>query len=173
MENIEKAAKDNAITILILALSLSLSVTAQTRISLTQDARLAFVGDDKGNNAFTPNLTFRASQFINGTKDFNFLAYADYEHADLQGGSYNRAGIGFGLNFHKIIKNVEFQVMYGIGKIFRHQKTFDTWDLVGNISYKITPKLSLLIELQQTKRNDIYRQPFVYSGKVGFRVEFF
>ena len=155
-------------TLLIFASAVMFS---QTKVSVLQDLRLATIGDDKGNNAFTPNFTLRVNQRINGDRNFDFLAYAEYEHADLAGGSFNSAAVGFGLNFFTLVKNVEFQSMYGIGRIFRHGEVYNYWDLTGQIGYKLNDKFTILAEMQRTARTDISK--YVYNGSIGLRYKLF
>lgn len=155
--------------ILLFALFIAVTTTAQTRISLSQDVKLALAGDHLGNNPYTPNLTFRFSQFIAKDEYFKFLAYAEYEWAELSV-DYNRIGTGFGINLHNLIKNIELQAMYGINRIIRNNEYFASWDLTGQISYNLSPTVGIFAELQQTKRNDLKKQPFRYSGKLGIRL---
>jgi len=153
---------------LFLALLLYCSAVGQTKLSITQDPRLAFVGDDKGNTAFTTNITARLTQDLWGEGWVLPLAYVEYEYADLRD-PFNKIGLGFGLRVDYLIKDVEFTVLYGVNKTYRSYGTFANWDLVGNVGYKIASGLEVIAELQQTKRNDIKKQPFIYSGKLGLR----
>lgn len=152
------------------ALMFSLSLFSQTRISLTQDARLAVIGDNKGNDAFTPNLTFRLSQaFVKGDYFNPFFAF-DYEYANLAGGLYERAGFGIGINI-PIGQKIELQSHLSSGFIFRHGKKYSNYEIVGNFAYKIKEKLSIILEAQRTYRSDLSPDIIRYSGKIGLRLE--
>jgi len=162
------------ITILIMMLFAS-SANAQFesnrkfKITALQDARLALFEDDKGNKPFTPNFILRASHLIKRDKDlnFNFFGAVEYEYGDLNGGSFNRVGVAFGLNFDEWIDNFEFQTMFGINEIYRGSDSYSAWSLNGSIIYNISNTLSIIAELQQLKRTDIKTQPFIYSGFIG------
>lgn len=152
------------------ALLIAFTLSGQTRFGVNQDVRLALQGDDKGNEAFTTNLTLRLSTALGKTDYLQTFAYGEYETADLVGGLYQRAGIGLGVSFNNWIKNFELNAMYGGGFIFREGESFANWDLTGQLVYNISPKIALTTEIQQTKRNDLNNQPFRYSGKFGIRI---
>ena len=157
----------------IILLITTLTTFSQTRLSITQDARLAFYGDDKGNESYTPNLTFRISQFFVEGRYLNPIVAIDYEIADLQGGLYSRMGIGIGININKLLPYTEFQYHLSSGIITRNGRSYASPEMVGNISFKITKKISFLLEGQRSVRNDIKGQPVIYSGKIGLRFEIF
>jgi hypothetical protein len=157
------------IKLLILALFLTTAMTAQTRMSITQDARLAFYGDDKGNEAYTPNLTLRFSQVFVEGKFFDPITVVEYEIADLNGGLYSRWGFGLGMNVNKLLPYTEFQFHLSSGFITRNGRSYANHELVGNISFGITDDISLILEGQRASRTDLKNQPIIYSGKIGLR----
>jgi len=148
----------------------TMATTAQTRIGLSQDARLALLGDDKGNEAFTPNITLRASQAIRTIEWFSFGVYVDYEYADLQD-TFHKWNFGFNPTFRLFYDKIELDVFYGGGRIYRgnSNKDFAHWELSGSISVKIKPRVYIFTELKRTWRSDLKPQKFVYSGFVGLR----
>ena len=155
-----------------IALITAITLTGQTRLTINQDAKLAFYGDDKGNNAFTSNLTFRVSQFIVKGEYFNPILIAEYELADLKGGYYERYGFGIGLNI-LVNKYIELQGHFSAGFINRYDENYTNPELVGNIAFKMTKNVSLILEGQRSVRNDLKGQPIIYSGKIGFRINIF
>lgn len=151
---------------LIIILLFPLWATAQFSLSAAQDVRLATIGDDKGNNPFTANLTSRLAYKIQG-KPFNATFYFEHEYADLSGGDYNRYNFGTGVNFDRWVKNFEFQLSLGIGYINRNGENYAAYTIPGQVIYKLNKNLGLLIEAEATKRNDLKKQPFILSGKAG------
>lgn len=160
------------------------SITAQTFIGASQDVKLAFQGDEKGNEAFTTNLRFRISQAFR-TLDFNrsktfdrfsFSIYADYEYADLQE-TFHSWNIGFAPTIFMFNNNFSASVFYGTGRIYRGGETSDIrkaipfWNLSAQLAFKIKGRLWISFELQQSKREDLPNVPFIYSGFVGLRYE--
>ena len=167
---------------LLILLLITTSVFGQTDISLSQDAKLAFLGDDKGNEAFTTNVNFRLSQRItNSNRYIKPIFYAEYEYADLQE-TFHRIGAGMGLDIRNVgLNNLDLRILYGINRIYRGSgithgtnEYFSGWDLTGQISYRLTNTIAIFTELQQTKRPDINlvakAAPFIYSGKIGIRI---
>jgi len=157
---------------LTLLLAVFVSSFGQTRLTINQDARLAFYGDDKGNNSYTPNLTFRFTQFFINNNYFRPLTLVEYEIADLEGGLYARMGIGVGFNV-PLTKYMEGQFQFSSGYINRNGRSYASPEMVGNLSFKITDNVSLLLEGQRTIRNDLKGQPVIYSGKIGLRIQIF
>lgn len=160
--------------VLVLLVMLFTSIgNAQFTVSALQDARLALVGDDKGNEAFTSNFIFNATQVISGNKYLNVVAFGEYEFGDLRGGYFKRLGGGFGLNFDNWINNFEFQATLGVNRITRNNNNFSAWSLNGDVIYNITNNVSVIMKLQQLNRTDLKNQPFIYSGFVGVRFKIF
>lgn len=150
---------------------ISLTATSQTRLSITQDARLAFYGDDKGNESYTPNFTLRFSQAFSKGRWFDPITVLEYEIANLEGGLYSRSGFGIGINVNKLLPYSEFQFHLSSGFIFRNGRSYANSEMVGNISFAITDNISLILEGQRSIRNDLKGQPTIYSGKIGLRFE--
>ena len=95
---------------LIIFLLMAATATSQTRISLTQDVRLASIGDDKGNDPLTANFTIRGTQFIDKGRFISPIFALDYEYADLAETAYNRFGFGVGFNLQdqfRVISQIE------------------------------------------------------------------
>ena len=85
---------------LLLLLTLALNTYAQERVSVSvlQDARLAVLGDDIGNDAFTPDFIVRLD--MEGIGRFKYVSLrTEWEYANLAGGYYNRGSILVGYNW--------------------------------------------------------------------------
>jgi len=141
-------------------------------LGVTQDARLLVFGDNKGNGSLTPNINIRYTQKIVSDEYLNFFASLEYEYADLNE-PYNRIAFGFGLKFDRIIDKFEFNIIYTVNRTYRPFDNFSNWDFTGQVVYNLNNMYGIIAELQQTKRNDINRQPFIYSGKIGIRIKIF
>jgi len=94
----------NLFQTLIAYLLITSIATAQSdiQLSINQDARLALLGDDKGNNAFTPNLLIRVDLQDNQRTHGFYVIGIEYEYADLRGGAYNRYAMTAGYTFNKL-----------------------------------------------------------------------
>ena len=137
-------------------------------VQVSQDAKLAFVGDDKGNDALTPNLFVRVG--LEGYE--NHLGYiapiAEYEYADLKGGLYHRYSLGLAHHFEPVDKLV-FGYSAQFGFIVREGTTM-SGIFSGDLAYRVLERLYLVGTLQGTIRTDLKNSPFRISGFVGVRV---
>ena len=80
-----------------LLLILAFNTHAQERVSISvlQDARLAVLGDNIGNDAFTPDFIVRLG--MEGIGRFKYVSLrTEWEYANLAGGYYNRGSIFIG-----------------------------------------------------------------------------
>ncbi len=98
-----------ALAIVLLAMLLLIRNNAQGQaLSITQDPKLALIGDDRGNNPFTLNV--RAKVHLTGNE--GKIGYATvnmvYEYADLQQTNYNRYGVQAGYTFYTFADGLEF-----------------------------------------------------------------
>lgn len=140
---------------------------AQNNISIGvyQDARLALLGDDKGNDAFTLDVKIDVSLQGYQFEWYYFEIRPQFEYANLQGGKYISWLVSGGWVFNQLfIKNVEAGIYPTIGIIQRKQ-SFGTYGVSGDISYKIGRfKISALY--QWIKRGDISEglKPNFYVG---------
>lgn len=134
-------------------------------LNIAQDLSLAILDDNHLNEAFTLDATIRGEfQFDQQT------IFAEYEHADLGGGSYNRYIIGLGYIFE--IYRFELQPMFGVGFIDRFQKTTNTFTVSGQLVYKLTDWFGVFGELEFTKRSDLKLNPLRENGKLGIKIYF-
>ena len=100
----------------ILLLTLALNTYAQERVSVSvlQDARLAILGDDIGNDAFTPDFIVRLD--MEGIGRFSYVSLrTEWEYANLAGGYYNRGSLMIGYNW--LIDKLVLSTHFGPGII--------------------------------------------------------
>jgi len=100
--------------LILLLLLLPLTILGQSNIGINvaQDLKLATIGDDKGNDAFTPNFIVRVDLQDNQATYGYMVGGVEYEHAALKGGAYNRYSINFGYTFNqfKVLNNNKFEL---------------------------------------------------------------
>lgn len=105
---------------LVFALLIGWSTTAQENITINiaQDARLAFLGDGHGNNAFTPNFTIRMEfqGYSNNAKTGYIFFAPEFEYADLAR-AYKRYSFNIGATLTAIERiPLSASVGYGISE---------------------------------------------------------
>jgi hypothetical protein len=150
-----KTIKQNLI-IIALILSSIVSAQEQLSISLSQDARLGILGDkEHGYNAGTINVLVKLKMSGNQQK-YGFLSvYPEFEYAAIQG-DYYRYSANVGYTFNKLlIENLEAGsfIGYGIGE--RNGLTWDSFSLNGELAYKLSSKIKLLLNAQFVQRKDL------------------
>ena len=142
---------------------------AQDRVSLAvfQDAKLLTVGDNKGNEALTPNILAR---FIMQGKQQEWgymIVFPEYEYANLKGGSFNRYSANVGYVFNKLfINKLEASFTGGYGWIDRQVSTFSA-SFTSGLNYKISENLKISTVLQLTDRTDLLIPELRLSGFIG------
>ena len=135
-------------------------------ISIYQDAKLAFVGDDKGNDAFTPNILTRVNFNCKQDKNGYGFVFPEFEYAALQGGEYFRYSLNGGYTFNQIIPKIEASLTGGIGMIHRNNVSGLSLGCSGVLSYKLG-RFSPSIMLQLTDRYDLNK--WRTSGFIGIK----
>jgi hypothetical protein len=177
--------------LILLLLLLPLTMLGQSNIgfNVAQDLKLATVGDDKGNDAFTANFILRADLQDNQTKYGYLVVGVEYEYANLKGGAYNRYSINFGYTFNqfRIFNNNNFELTilgnYGmtIRTLQQVNKEVDAafTGLAGSmtLSYPIIENLRVVAIGQLSHRVDKntlygsdanYTLPFINTDASGF-----
>jgi len=159
----------------ILLLTLAFNLNAQERISvgILQDAKLAVLGDNIGNEPFTPDFILRLD--MEGIGRFKYVSLRiEWEYADLAGGYYNRMGGMVGVNY--IIKHFVLSAHIGPNIIKRrYMKTEGgvlAWSFNGELSYNINDKISLIASNQLLNRADVINEPIRYSFFGGIKMYF-
>jgi len=147
-----------------------ISLSQGISVNVSQDARLALVGDERGNGAFTTNVNL-AAEFRGWQKGNSyFLMRPELEYADLQGGELYRMTANFGYTFNKWIKNVDFTATVGGGMLSRHglgglhaqANLQTTWYFMKGIG--------LFLDSEFVQRRDLPNKFVGYSGKVGVKI---
>jgi len=121
-------------------------VTAQIELSVYQDAKLAVIGDDKGNDAFTTDLVVIPRMYNGGTRAYNWthqiFVYPYFEYADLQDGRYLRYAMGVGYRF-KLPLKINVSPSFDYGAVNRWGSSAFSYNLGLDISYQLTKKLAI------------------------------
>ena len=81
------------LTYILLFISCSLTAQENVSVSLCQDAKLAFVGDDIGNDAFTTDVIIRLN--LKGSQDkigYGYM-FPEFEFANLKGANFNKIAL--------------------------------------------------------------------------------
>jgi hypothetical protein len=89
------------ITIILLLFSTFLMAQSEVALNLSQDARLALFGDDKGNEALTPNIIARIDLQDNQRALGYYVIGLEYEYADLSESLYQRYSFNLGYTFNQ------------------------------------------------------------------------
>jgi hypothetical protein len=125
-------------------------------IGIYQDAKLLFLGDDRGNEAFK-TIDTKLDISLQGYQlnSYYFSISINLEYANLKGGDYSSLLITPNWTFNQQIQNIELSAGVVVGLIHRWKMGYATYGLSGDISYKITPKLKLSALGQIIKRSDL------------------
>jgi hypothetical protein len=88
-------------TIILLLFSIFLTAQSDVALNISQDARLAMFGDDKGNEALTPNIIARIDLQDNQRALGYYVVGIEYEYADLSESLYQRYSLNMGYTFNQ------------------------------------------------------------------------
>ena len=158
-----------------LLLILALNTYAQERVSVSvlQDARLAILGDDIGNNAFTPDFIVRLDMESIGRFKY-FSLRTEWEYANLVGGYYNRGSILVGYNW--LMNKLVLSTHIGPGIIKRRYMKASgcvlAFTVNADASYPLNDYISITIANQWTNRADVVNEPIRYSLFGGIKLYF-
>lgn len=121
-------------------------------IGLYQDARLLFLGDDRGNNPGTIDAKLDISLQGYQLNNYYFELRTQLEYANLKGGDY--ASIMVIPNW---VFGNDLELSSGVilGFIHRWKQSFLTYGLNLDMSYYLFDKLKISILGQYIKRNDL------------------
>ena len=139
-------------------------------LNLSQDARLALVGDERGNEAFTTNVNLGFE--LRGLQKGNsyFLMRPEIEYADLKGGELYRMTANFGYTFNKWVKNVDFTATIGGGMISRHGLGGLHTQANLQSTWYFTKGIGLFLDSEFVQRRDLPKKFIGYSGKIGIKI---
>jgi hypothetical protein len=139
-------------------------------LNISQDARLAFVGDERGNGAFTTNVNV-AAEFRGWQKGSSyFLMRPELEYADLKGGELYRMTANFGYTFNKWIKDVDFTATIGGGMLSRYELGGLHTQANLQTTWYFTKGIGLFLDSEFVQRIDLPNKFAGYSGKVGIKI---
>lgn len=152
-----------------------LAQSQEIRLAVWQDARLAVVGDDKGNDAFTANTLIKLK--LQGNQDrLGYLVASPYwEYADLQV-NYNRFGFDLGYTFNQFILGIEVTPSINYGIIDRAGRGYHSFGADLEASIPIVENLRLSLLGQAVDRADLAAyndREIVLSGFVGLQFKIF
>ena len=147
-----------------------ISLSQGISLNVSQDARLALVGDERGNEAFTTNVNL-AAEFRGWQKGNSyFLMRPEIEYADLKGGELYRMTANFGYTFNKWIKDVDFTATVGGGMLSRHGLGGLHTQANLQTTWYFTKSVGLFLDSEFVQRIDLPNKFLVYSGKVGIKI---
>jgi len=147
-----------------------ISLSQGISLNVSQDARLALVGDERGNEAFTTNVNVGA-EFRGWQKGSSyFLIRPELEYADLKGGELYRMTANFGYTFNKWIKDVDFTATIGGGMLSRHKLGGLHTQANLQLTWYFTKGVGLFLDSEFVQRVDLPKKFVGYSGKIGIKI---
>ena len=157
--------------LIVLLFSIPLTILGQgISLNVSQDARLALVGDERGNGAFTTNVNV-AAEFRGWQKGNSyFLMRPEIEYADLKGGELYRMTANFGYTFNKWIKDVDFTVTLGGGMLSRYELGGLHTQANLQTTWYFTKGIGLFLDSEFVQRIDLPNKFVGYSGKIGIKI---
>jgi hypothetical protein len=139
-------------------------------LNISQDARLAIAGDERGNGAFTTNVNL-AAEFRGWQKGNSyFLMRPEIEYADLKGGELYRMTANFGYTFNKWIKDVDFTATVGGGMLSRYELGGLHTQANLQTTWYFTKGVGLFLDSEFVQRRDLPNKFIGYSGKIGIKI---
>jgi hypothetical protein len=156
------------ITIILLFLIANNS-SSQEKFSfgIFQDARLMFLGDERGNGPGTMDAIFRFKLEGNQKKTGYFVYFLNYEQANLAS-TFKRYSLSVGYTFNTInlrnnfLNKFEFTPIIGYGILHRNRinslDKYSNWSFGEETAFRVNSfmKISLLTQLMQ--RSDLKRK---------------
>ena len=174
--------KKSTITIAFILITFLSYSQDRIAVSMFQDAKLLFVGDNKGNESGTLNVVIRGN-LQSEQQRFGFIdIFPELEFANLKGGNFQRYSLNVGYIFnrlggthkflnHSILNNVEIGSSVGYGFINRQGFSFLSWSFSGVLNYEINNTFKITTQLQSTQRTDLKQVVFRFSGFIGIQVK--
>lgn len=163
--------------LLFVSLLFVLSANGQSKMNLSihQDVRLLFFGDNRGNEVFTPDLRAKIEFETFTLKTGSFYLYIGLEYADLSSSVFQRFFVGFGyLTEFSFLKDFSFGLYLDHGLLIRGEGKFMGSSLNFETSYPIAKKLQLSLLYQAIDRNDLtnmFNEERNIKGSVFFGVK--
>jgi hypothetical protein len=157
----------------IISLLFTIAGFAQEAIGfqVTADNRLMVLGDDHGNEPFTPDLNFKVVLQGNDSNTGYLMVSPKYEYARLSGGDYSRFGAELGYAFHTYILKIDIAPSIGYGYMFRHESRSVSWEFSTEIKIPLTKNLSIISLVNLNQRHDLKGAPWRYNVGTGLRFD--
>jgi hypothetical protein len=147
-----------------------ISLSQGISINVSQDARLALIGDERGNESFTTNVNV-AAEFRGWQKGNSyFLMRPELEYAYLKGGKLYRMTANFGYTFNKWIKDVDFTATIGGGMLSRYELGGLHTQANLQTTWYFTKGIGLFLDSEFVQRADLPNKFLTYSGKIGIKI---
>ena len=126
------------------------------RLSVHQDLRMLFIGDDRGNNMFTLDILSKLEIDVFKFRNSAVVMNLGAEYADLVGGNYKRFLIGFGyIKEFQFLPKFNFGVFINHGLMLRKIGKFMSFSADFEVNYPISKKLRASIIYQLIDRTDL------------------
>ena len=150
----------------------TLSAQNKATLLISQDPKLAVLGDHKGNDAFTTNIRIASEWQGNQQRHGFFFARPEIEYADLKV-QYLRTFLNFGFN-HNMFSDyfdIAYSVGYGMIKRRYNGDWYGTQQFNADLYFfvNVTDKISIFVNGQVVNRNDLKETKLVYSNFVGIK----
>tara|TARA_R110000772_G_scaffold52546_1_gene120529 strand:- start:1537 stop:2043 length:507 start_codon:yes stop_codon:yes gene_type:complete len=139
--------------ILITVLLMSVLSYGQITMNVSQDARLLFLGDDKGNDAGTMDITIRSEWHYWANDYVSYFVAPEYEYAELTT-PYRRYSVNFGATYKLPIDKLEGTISIGHG-IIDHYKGYMGFGGNFQLSYEVLEGFKLFLDAEIVDRKDL------------------
>ncbi len=144
------------IVFLFLIVALNCQSQSQMNLSIYQDFRLMFIGDERGNGMFTPNILAKLEVATFQINTNNIYLSFGLEYADLESAPLHRFSLGVGyISSIPYLNKLQIGVFFNHGIIFRFKEKFMGFSGNFETSYPVAKKLRLSILYQLIDRNDL------------------
>ena len=156
------------IIFIVIALGCYHTAIGQERLSVNGyvDGRLMLLGDDKGNDAGTINAVFKMEWQGNDVGYGYLFVFPQYEFFDSSFAVMHRYSVGVGHTFYTPVENLEVSPQVSYGRLVRFKKGFSSFDVGGDISYKVSANVKISLLASVTERKDI---PYIWGGPTVWR----
>lgn len=157
----------------ILLLTLALNLHAQERLafSVLQDARLAVLGDERGNDAFTTDMVFRLHMDGYDNRRGYFSTILEYEYAELSGAYFKR--LSFAVQQNKYVKDFTLSASLNYGILIRSTKDYSYNVITGGLNldatYNLSDRVGIVLSNQLMHRKDLEVAIVRYSFMAGLK----
>lgn len=142
--------------ILFFCLLVVFTCSGQSKVTLSvhQDARLLFLGDDRSNPAGTINLLAKLEIKAFKKIEKHLVFYPGIEQGFLTGSNFQRYFLGLG-HLHRFNQKIGFGVFIDYGVIVRSGVTYPSASGSLELSYRLNNKTTLSFVPQFTERSDL------------------